>query len=280
MPRDLIESEMFGHCTGAFTGATLDREGWFEICGECHSVFLDEIGELEPALQVKLLRVLQSREFHRVGETQARRFKGKVISATNRDLAAEMRKGSFREDLYFRLWSDVIKTPSLREQLDDRPEDLPYLAQLVAERLLGSRATVVDVERLTAQTVDRIARSPQLSQGYAWPGNFRELEQCVRSIMVRGEYLPPPPVDRTVASPQKPPSSADVVSSAMDRFIAQVRAGELSFDDLLDHYCSFVFAQTGNVTQAAKRLGKHRATVQSRVKPTLVEGFKQGGDTR
>jgi transcriptional regulator with GAF, ATPase, and Fis domain len=274
MSRDLIESEMFGHCAGAFTGAAKDRAGWFEACGECHSVFLDEIGELEPAVQVKLLRVLQNREFHRVGETRTRHFKGKVIAATNRDLAAEMHGRAFRQDLYFRLWSDVICTPSLREQLDDQPEDLSYLVQLVAERLLGTQAIPEHVERLTKQTVSWINRSPQLGPVYAWPGNFRELEQCVRSNMVRGQYVPPRLAEGAAPSRQQPPPAADVTPPAIDRFTAQVRAGELSFDDLLDHYCSFVFAQAGNVTQAARRLGKHRATVQSRVKPDLVESFR------
>jgi DNA-binding NtrC family response regulator len=271
MPRDLIESEMFGHCAGAFTGAAKDREGWFEKCGECHSVFLDEIGELEPAVQVKLLRVLQSREFYRVGETRTRHFKGKVIAATNRDLAAEMHDGAFREDLYFRLWSDVIHTPSLREQLDDRPEDLFYLVRLVAERVLGNQAISEYVERLTNQTFNWINRSPQLGLRYAWPGNFRELEQCVRSIMVRGGYVPPCLSDRAVRSPQEASAHAEAAMSAVDRFVAQVRAGELSFDDLLDHYCSFVFMQEGNVTRTARRLGKHRATIRSRVKSDLVE---------
>jgi transcriptional regulator with GAF, ATPase, and Fis domain len=271
---------MFGHCAGAFTGAAKDRAGWFEECGECHSVFLDEIGELEPAVQVKLLRVLQSREFHRVGETRTRHFKGKVIAATNRDLAADMREGTFRQDLYFRLWSDVIDTPSLREQLDDRPEDLSHLVQLVAERLLGAQAMPEHVERLANQTVNWINRSPQLGPSYAWPGNFRELEQCVRSIMVRGEYSPPRLADQTVPSAQKLSASAEVIPSAIDRFAAQVRAGELSFDDLLDHYCSFVFTQAGNVTQTARRLGKHRATIQNRLKPDLVESFRQCADTR
>jgi transcriptional regulator with PAS, ATPase and Fis domain len=189
-----------------------------------------------------------------------------------------MHGGTFRQDLYFRLWSDVICTPSLREQLDDRPEDLSHLVQLVAERLLGTQAIPEHAERLTTQTVSCINQSAQLGPTYAWPGNFRELEQCVRSVMVRVEYMPPRLAVRTVASLQKPSGPSDVAPSAIDRFAAQVRAGELSFDDLLDHYCSFVFAQAGNVTQAARRLGKHRATIQSRVKPALVETFKQCRD--
>jgi transcriptional regulator with GAF, ATPase, and Fis domain len=274
MPQDLIESEMFGHCAGAFTGAVKDREGWFERCRECHSVFLDEIGELEPAVQVKLLRVLQSREFQRVGETRTRHFKGKVIAATNRDLAGEMDTGRFRQDLHFRLWSDVIHTPSLREQLADRPEDLPYLVRLVAGRLLGDRAAPEYVERLTSQTVSWIERSPQLGFGYDWPGNFRELEQCVRSVMVRGGYQPPHLPSALAAAAARSAVRRDAAPSALDRFLAGVRAGKLTFDDLLNHYCSLVFSREGNVTRTARRLGKHRATIQSRVQPDLVDGFR------
>src|SRR5262249_54292501 len=103
LPSELIESELFGHCKGSFTGAVQDRAGWLEICKGTHSVFLDEIGDLAPALQVKLLRVLQNRTFQRVGETTIRRFEGKVIAATNRDLGLEVQAGRFRRDLYYRL---------------------------------------------------------------------------------------------------------------------------------------------------------------------------------
>ena len=110
LPATLVESELFGHRRGAFTGAVQDRAGWLEACPAHGTVFLDEIGELEPALQVKLLRVLQERTFHRIGDTRERRFSGKLIAATNRDLAAEIQAGRFREDLYYRLCADVIES--------------------------------------------------------------------------------------------------------------------------------------------------------------------------
>ena len=121
----LIEAELFGHRRGAFTGALQDRKGWLEVCPPLGTVFLDEIGEVEPAIQVKLLRVLQTRTFQRLGETEPRRFQGKVIAATNRDLATEIDAGRFREDFYYRLCSDVIVTPSLAEQLARRPGRAP-----------------------------------------------------------------------------------------------------------------------------------------------------------
>ena len=118
----LVESELFGHRRGAFTGAVGDRKGWLETCPDLGSVFLDELGDLDAAIQVKLLRVIETRSFHAVGETAPSQFRGKLIAATNRDLAERIRSGQFREDLYFRLCSDQIVTPSLAEQIADSPE--------------------------------------------------------------------------------------------------------------------------------------------------------------
>ncbi len=117
----LIESELFGHRRGSFTGAVADRQGWLELCPPLGTVFLDEIGEVEPAIQVKLLRVLETRTFTRLGETRPRHFRGKVVAATNRDLASELRSGRFREDFYYRLCADTIETPTLAERLRRRP---------------------------------------------------------------------------------------------------------------------------------------------------------------
>ena len=135
MSPTLIESELFGHRKGAFTGAVQDRVGWLESCPALGTVLLDEVGEIDASIQIKLLRVLQTREFQRVGETTTRAFKGKLIAATNRDLEAEMRAGRFREDLYYRLCSDLIVTPSLRDQLRDAPEELRNLVLFVSERV-------------------------------------------------------------------------------------------------------------------------------------------------
>src|ERR1039457_5531758 len=117
----LVESELFGHRRGAFTGAVADRIGWLETCPELGSVFLDELGDLDPAIQVKLLRVIETRIFFPVGDTAGKQFRGKLITATNHDLTAAMRQGRFCEDLYYRLCSDQIHTPSLAEQLADSP---------------------------------------------------------------------------------------------------------------------------------------------------------------
>ena len=146
-------------------------------------MFLDEIGDLDPAIQVKLLRVIQTRRFQRLGETEGRPFRGKVIAATNRDLAAAMAAGRFREDLYYRLCSDLIRTPTLAEQLEQAPEDLANLVRHIARRLVGREA-----EALAEEALVWIRR--ELGPSYPWPGNIRELEQCVRNVLVRGEYRP------------------------------------------------------------------------------------------
>jgi hypothetical protein len=172
---NLVEAELFGHKRGAFTGALQDRAGWLEVCPEAGAVFVDEIGETDVSLQVKLLRVLQTRTFHRLGESRPRSFFGKIIAATNRDLVAEMEAGRFRRDFYYRLCSDVIITPSLCEQLADSPHELPRLVGFIARRLVGD----LQADELAGEVLEVVEK--QLSPTYPWPGNFRELEQCVRA---------------------------------------------------------------------------------------------------
>ncbi len=245
----LVESELFGHTRGAFTGAVDDRTGWLEACPSLGTVFLDEIGELDLAIQVKLLRVIQTRSFHRLGETETRAFHGKIIAATNRDLAHEMREGSFRTDLYYRLCSDLIHAPSLREQLVDRPEDLARIVRFIAQRVAGPQA-----ESVGAQVLAWIEQ--HLGQTYDWPGNFRELEQCVRNIVVHGCYMPP----RATAS----------VGAPVQRMREAVGEGAWSADDLLRYYCTYVYGQCNSYVEAARRLGMDRRTVAARVDERLL----------
>jgi DNA-binding NtrC family response regulator len=181
----LIESELFGHRKGAFTGALEHREGYFASCGACGTVFLDEIGDTDPAIQVKLLRVLQTRQFQRMGDTATLPFKGKVLAATHVDLIEAMQRQRFREDLFYRLNADLIQTPSLSRVLEERSDELPKLILHIARKFAGETAG----ETLAQETMDWTRK--HLSPDYPWPGNFRELEQCVRNVMVHGEYHPP-----------------------------------------------------------------------------------------
>ncbi|MGH7944480.1 MAG: sigma-54-dependent transcriptional regulator [Opitutaceae bacterium] len=239
----LIESELFGHRRGAFTGALADRAGWMEVCPPSGAVFLDEIGEVGTDIQVKLLRVLQSRTFQPLGSTESRRFAGKIIAATNRDLPPEIRAGRFREDFYYRLCSDQLTTPSLREQLDDSPGELETLVAHIAGRLLDPG----EAAQFTRDTLAWIEKN--LGARYAWPGNFRELEQCVRNLVLRGEYRPAGPL----------------VRGATEDWNVVIESGALTAEELLRRYTRIVFAQAGSIEETARRLDLDRRTVKARL---------------
>lgn len=249
----LIESELFGHRRGSFTGAISDRKGWLETCPPLGTVFLDELGEMELLLQVKLLRAIETRRFSAVGDTAAREFRGKLIAATNRDLRAEIRNQRFREDLYYRLCADLIRTPSLKEQLDAAPAVLQELTLFMVRRVAGDEAE--DCLKEVQQWIGK-----HLPANYAWPGNYRELEQCVRNVMIRGAYQP---------------MVSDATDGSDDGFSTAFRAGKLKADDVLAYYAALVYRQTGSYEEAARRLGVDRRTVKARVEAYL-EGQQNG----
>ncbi len=242
LPSTLVESELFGHRRGAFTGALHDRRGWLEVCPPLGAVFLDEIGDLDAAIQVKLLRVLQTRTFQALGDTAERQFHGKLIAATNRDLAQAIQSGQFREDFYYRLCSDLVTTPSLHEQLQESPEGLRELLIFIARRVVGE-----DAEALAEEVEHWIVQ--HLGRAYPWPGNIRELEQCLRNVLVRKEYQPTQTRSVTVQ---------EDLSQAMT-------TGALTADELLRRYCALVYAQTGSYEETARRLQIDRRTVKSKV---------------
>jgi DNA-binding NtrC family response regulator len=161
----LLESELFGHAKGAFTGATNDRPGLFEAASG-GTLFLDEVGEVPTAMQAKLLRVLQEREVRRVGENQSRKVDVRVVAATNRNLLDEVNAGRFRQDLYYRLRVIELKVPPLRERREDI---LPLARMLLAEATerMGRR-----VASFSPQAADQLLR-------YPWPGNVRELGNAI-----------------------------------------------------------------------------------------------------
>jgi transcriptional regulator with PAS, ATPase and Fis domain len=180
----LLESELFGHVRGAFTGAVRDKPGLFEVASN-GTLFLDEIGEVAPSVQAKLLRALQEREIRRVGGERNIKVNPRVIAATNRDLRAAVEGGTFREDLYFRLGAFVIAIPPLRE----RREDIPLLAHEFVHRAAVRMGK--DVRSISADAMTLLVR-------YHWPGNVRELEHALeravilaRSATVSVRDLPP-----------------------------------------------------------------------------------------
>jgi Nif-specific regulatory protein len=184
LPETLVESELFGHEKGAFTGALTTRQGRFEAANG-GTIFLDEVGDFSPATQVKLLRVLQEREFERVGGNQPLKVDVRVIAATNRDLEAMIGEGKFRQDLYYRLNVFSIHLPSLRE----RRADILLLADFFVEKY--SKLNHKNVRRISTPAIDML-------MSYHWPGNVRELENCIeRAVLVsqddviHGYHLPP-----------------------------------------------------------------------------------------
>jgi DNA-binding NtrC family response regulator len=173
IPKDLLESELFGHEKGAFTGAVNTRIGRFELANG-GTVFLDEIGELHPTLQVKLLRVLQEREFERVGSTKTMKVDVRILAATNKDLEKATMEGAFREDLFYRLNVIPLRLPALR----DRQEDIP----LLMEHFMADFSRKKKKEPLTM--------SPEAMEsllGYHWPGNVRELENLIERLVILNE---------------------------------------------------------------------------------------------
>jgi len=247
----LIESELFGHRRGAFTGAIADRKGWLESCPATGSVFLDELGEMELSIQVKLLRVIEGRTFSRVGDTAVREFAGKLIAATNRDLALEIQSGRFREDLYYRLCADLIRTPSMREQIEDSPGVLQDLLLFMVRRAVGDEA-----ERCLPEVESWVRTN--LPAEYTWPGNYRELEQCVRNVIIRGSYQP----------------IADRTAREDESFLTRFRQGELTVDQVTSCYAALVHRRTGTYEETARRLGIDRRTVKSRVEAFLASATK------
>ena len=206
----LLESELFGHVKGAFTGALKeDKIGYLEKCTN-GVLLIDEIGELDPKIQVKLLRIFNDRQFNRVGDTESKTFNGKLIFATNRPLLKKMENGSFRKDFYFRINADLIETPTLRGQLRspdrDRADELEYLVKETVERFLDDD-TEEDWGRYKKTEKDkgdfyRQSRTCQVNQwkekafsrilnrvgvDYEWPGNYRELEQYVHRVIIHSE---------------------------------------------------------------------------------------------
>ena len=262
IPPSLVEPTLFGHAKGAFTGAVGSRAGYFEEAAE-GTLFLDEIGELPLDLQPKLLRVLENGAYQRVGETQQRTSKARVIAATNRDLRKEVREGRFRADLYHRLSVFTISVPPLREMGDDRLSLLDHF------RNIYSRQSGAVPFTLSAEAESRWS-------GYAFPGNVRELRNIVIRLIARhagrtvsGDDLEAE-LDSTAAdaaTPLLPQDDAELTDLAL-RHLRE--AARFSLDDTLNRWEAAYIAAAqqlthGNVSQAAKLLGINRTTLYNRM---------------
>jgi formate hydrogenlyase transcriptional activator len=248
----LISSELFGHEKGAFTGALQRRLGRFELA-DGGTIFLDEVGELPPETQIVLLRVLQEREFERVGGTQSIKVDVRIITATNRDLNASVSNGSFRSDLFYRLQVFPIEIPPLRE----RREDIPLLVEYFIDRY--ARKTGKNIRRVSQETLE-------LLQSYAWPGNIRELQNVVERSVILCEtetfsidesWLPRQPQLFLTAEPKNqvelPQRLEDQEKSMIEEALKASRGR--------------VFGPTG----AAAKLGIPRSTLESKIKSLKID---------
>ena len=242
-PQSLIESELFGHEKGAFTGAIEAHDGVLERCSPHGAIFLDEIGEVAIPVQIKLLDVLQERRYTPVGSHESKRFQGRVIAATNRSLADLREAGTFRRDFYYRLCSDVIEVPSLRVRLAERAEEMSELLEHLVERIVGEPS-----DDLVAITRDVIAAG--VGKDYAWPGNVREVEQAVRRILMTAAYDPGPRA---------------VLRDATDRFLESMKDGALDAHEVLAMYCALLYRRHGTYEDVAKRTKLDRRTVKKYV---------------
>ncbi len=238
---NLIESELFGHTKGAYTGAEQARKGMLEQCPPYGILFLDEIGELNPEIQIKLLRVLQTRTFQPVGSGTVKSFQGRIVSATNRDIDELIDQGDMRKDFLYRVGSIVIRTPNLAQRFKQNERELDDLLQHLVNKTLGRfDETIFNEQKRQIQTL--------IQQDYSWPGNVRELEQCVRSLLVKSTYTP-------LLSPGSNKGDMAELFNTME-------TAPLPLEDIITAYCRHIVNQTGSYQAAARILDTDWRTVK------------------
>ncbi len=242
LPEGLLESELFGHVKGSFTGASRDKEGLFTAAAG-GTFFLDEIGETTPATQVKLLRVLQQREVIPVGATEAQPIDTRIIAATNRDLEEEIKRGTFRRDLFYRLNVIALHLPPLRE----RREDIPLLAESFLQRGASQRGE--DPKRLSDEAA-------AILLNYSWPGNVRELENALERALI----LTLGPVIAPSALPER------ITERRSEPLVAERAAANPTLDVVEKAYIMWVLqSEQGNKTRAAEVLGIDPSTLHRKL---------------
>lgn len=239
-PETIIESELFGHKKGSFTGAVEDYKGFLSRCSPYGAIFLDEIGDVSAHVQIKLLNVLQEREFYPVGSHESIRFHGRVIAATNRSLE-RLRETGFREDFYYRLCSDQITMPPLRERIRENSNELDDLLNHTLLRLVGTQSP--ELFDMTKKVINE-----RLGSNYEWPGNVRELEQCVRRIILTSSY-----------DGYKKTVSHDDTVSLLKKGIDE---GSLSATEIISGYCAGLYEISKTYGEVARKTGLDWRTVK------------------
>ena len=270
LTESLLESELFGHVKGAFTGAVADKAGKFELA-DGGTLFLDEVGDMSLTLQAKVLRVLQEKEFERVGANKTQRVDVRIIAATNKDLKEAIRKGAFREDLYYRLHVIPIQIPPLRDRKEDIPLLINYFLDLFNQKY---RRSIQEVS----------SRALALLVDYPWPGNVRELRNAVEYAFVctRGAILERPALPQEIQSwhgngaskaareraPQEPPEPLRVASSAAPA--PSGKDARLAIRDR-DQLLALLARFGGNQSRLAKELGVGRTTLWRRMRELGIQ---------
>ena len=267
IPTGLLESELFGHERGAFTGAISQRIGRFELANR-GTMFLDEIGEVPLELQPKLLRVLQEREFERLGSTRTLRTDARLIAATNRDLEALVSEQKFRSDLYYRLNVFPVRVPALRE----RPEDIPLLVRHFVQQF--SRRMSKAIDTIPSETMNTLVK-------YSWPGNIRELQNVIERavILTKGPILNIPGDDLRVSGANAIAAAAAAQNSA-PAAVEGARNMRSVLDDTERQQILTALEQTNWTVAgpkgAAARLGMKRSTLQSRMQKLGIRISRAG----
>jgi len=242
-PESLIESELFGHKKGSFTGAVEDHQGVFDRSRPHGAIFLDEIGDLSIPVQIKLLKVLQERTFSAVGSHKKQRFSGRVIAATNKSLEELRKQGLFRDDFYYRLCSDVIIVPNLRQQIKENPRSLDSLIDHKIQQIVGEPVpALLDVVR---EIIEK-----EITPDYSWPGNVRELEQAVRRILLTRHYQG---------------DTREVVTDKQNLLQRGIDDGLLNAQELLTSYCALLYQRHGTYEEVARITKLDRRTVKKYV---------------
>lgn len=241
-PETLIESELFGHRKGAFTGAFEKHDGVFARCSQFGAIFLDEIGDVGVPIQIKLLQVLQERTFSPVGSHDKLRFHGRVIAATNKPIDELRREGRFRDDFYYRLCSDLITVPPFRQRIQETTKELEQLTQHILYRICGACGVELEASVLAVLKKDFV-------RGYRWPGNVRELEQAIRRILLTGTYEGDTALDS---------EGETALNEAM-------ATGSLTAKALVEKYCRELYAVYGNYGEVARRTDLDWRTVKKNV---------------
>lgn len=262
LTESLLESELFGHVKGAFTGATGYKKGMFESAGK-GTIFLDEFGEMSASMQVRLLRVLQEHKVRPVGSEDSKEinFNARVVVATNRDLRREVAEGRFRQDLYYRVNVFPIRSPALR----DRLEDLPLLLDVLLDRIVETGKLV--------RTIRFDSEALSVLRSYSWPGNIRELENVIerlainvsRTCVVSGSDVR---LDLEVNGFARADAHREIILAKRLRCLtkSEVSVRHLSKRQELDLYIQELAQVSGDVTKAAQRLGIKRTTLHMRIK--------------